>query len=131
MADKRKILLVDDEVDFVDLMKMRFEANGYEVITANNGKEALERFKNDKPVALLLDIMMPEMDGLSVLKAIRAEDALVPIFIVTAFSNEERVRAAGKLNATGFIVKTQDLGKEVKIITQAIDIAEKMKGRRG
>ena len=128
---KRKVLLVDDEVDFLELMKTRLEANGYEVITANNGKDALNRFKNDKPAALLLDIMMPELDGLSVLKAIRAEDALLPIFIVTAFSNEERVKVAGKLNATGFIVKTQDLGKEIKNITQAIEIAEKFKDKRG
>ena len=63
---KRKILLVDDEVDFLELMKTRLEANGYEVIIANNGREALDRFKNDKPAAMLLDIMMPEMDGLSV-----------------------------------------------------------------
>ncbi|MFA5085767.1 MAG: response regulator [Candidatus Omnitrophota bacterium] len=131
MMAKRKILLVDDEVDFVELMKMRFEASGYEVITANNGKEALDKFKNDKPAALLLDIMMPEMDGLAVLKQIRAEDATVPVFIVTAFSNEDRIKAAGKLNATGFIIKTQDLGKEIKNVTQAIDIAEKFKEKRG
>ena len=131
MMAKRKILLVDDEVDFVDLMKTRLEANGYEVITANNGKEALDRVKNDKPVALLLDIMMPELDGLSVLKQIRETDKILPIFIVTAFSNEERVKAAGKMNATGFIVKTQDLGKEVRNITAAIDIAEKIKEERG
>jgi two-component system alkaline phosphatase synthesis response regulator PhoP len=130
MMAKRKILLVDDEVDFVELMKMRFEASGYEVITANNGKEALDKFKSDRPAALLLDIMMPEMDGLAVLKQIRAEDAVVPVFIVTAFSNEDRIKAAGKLNATGFIIKTQDLGKEIKNVTQAIDIAEKFKEKR-
>ena len=123
----KKILLVDDEVDFVDLMKIRLEANGYEVITANNGKEALDKFNTDKPSAVLLDIMMPEMDGLSVLKQIRAEDARLPVFIVTAFSNEERVKAAGKLDATGFIVKTQDLGREIKNISAAIEISEKFK----
>jgi two-component system alkaline phosphatase synthesis response regulator PhoP len=128
---KRRILLVDDEVDFIDLMKTRLEANGFEVITANNGKEALDRFRSDKPDALLLDIMMPEMDGLSVLKEIRAENAVIPVFIVTAFSNEERVKAAGKLNATGFIVKTQNLGKEIKNITAAIEIAEKYKEKLG
>ena len=124
---KRKILLVDDEADFIDLLRARFEANGYVVITSNNGKDALDRFKKDKPDAILLDIMMPELDGLNVLKQIRAEDAVLPIFIVTAFSNEERVKVAGKLNATGFIVKTQDLGREIKNITAAIEIAEKFK----
>ena len=128
---KRKILLVDDEVDFVELMTMRLEANGYEVITANNGKDALDRAKKDKPDAILLDIMMPEMDGLMVLKNIRSEDTRIPIFITTAFSNEERVKTAGRYNATGFIIKTQDLGAEIKNITQAIEIAEKYKEKRG
>jgi CheY-like chemotaxis protein len=128
---KRKILLVDDEVDFIDLLKMRLEAGGYDVITSNNGKDALERFKKDKPDAILLDIMMPEMDGLSVLKYIRAQDTTLPVFIITAFSNEERVKVASKLNATGFIVKTQDLGKEIKNITHAIEVAEKYKEKLG
>jgi CheY-like chemotaxis protein len=124
---KRKILVVDDEVDFVELMKLRLEANGYEVITANNGKDALDKVKKDKPSAVILDIMMPEIDGLEVLKKIRSEDTRIPVFITTAFSNEERIKIAGRYNANGFIVKTQDLGKEIKNITQAIDIAEKFK----
>ncbi len=124
---KKKILVVDDEVDFVELITLRLKANDYDVITANNGKAALDRVKKDKPDALLLDIMMPEMDGLTVLKKIRSEDARIPIFITTAFSNEERIKIAGAYNANGFIVKTQDLGKEIKNITQAIEIVEKFK----
>lgn len=127
---KRKILIVDDEVDFVELMKTRLEASDYEVTSANNGKAALEKIKSDKPDAILLDIMMPELDGLSVLKEIRAHDAALPVFILTAFSNEDRVKAASKLNATGFIIKTQDLSKEIKNVTAAIEIAEKFRGKR-
>ena len=125
---KRKILLVDDEADFIELMKTRLEANDYEVITSNNGKDALDRVKKDKPDAVLLDIMMPEIDGLTVLKQIRLENSNIPVFIITAFSNEERVKVAGKLNASGFIVKTQDLADEIKNITSAIEIAYKYKG---
>lgn len=127
---KRKILIVDDEAEFVELMQMRLEANDYEVITANNGKDAIERVERDKPDAILLDIMMPEIDGLSVLKEVRSKDAKIPVFIVTAFSNEEKVKTASKLNASGFIVKTQDLGREVKNIAAAIEIYEKFKGKR-
>ncbi|MCX5678034.1 MAG: response regulator [Candidatus Omnitrophica bacterium] len=126
---KRVILIVDDEAEFVELMQMRLEANGYEVITANNGKAAIERVEKDKPDAILLDIMMPEIDGLSVLKEVRSKDAKLPVFIITAFSNEEKVKTASKLNASGFIVKTQDLGREVKNITAAIEIYEKFKGK--
>lgn len=128
---KKKILVVDDEVDFVELMTLRLEANGYEVITANNGHDALDMTEQDKPDAILLDIMMPEMDGLAVLKQIRSQNTVLPVFIVTAFSNEERMKLAGKLSATGFIVKTQDLGGEIKNITQAIEVAEKYKEKQG
>ncbi|MFA6078848.1 MAG: response regulator [Candidatus Omnitrophota bacterium] len=128
---KKKVLVVDDEVDFVELIQMRLKSEGYEVITANNGRDALERIKADKPDAIILDIMMPELDGLSVLKEVRQKDKRIPIFIVTAFSNEEKIRIAGEFNASGFIIKTQDLGKELKAISAAIEIAEKFKGESG
>ncbi|MDP3730551.1 MAG: response regulator, partial [Candidatus Omnitrophota bacterium] len=60
---KRKILIVDDEPDFLEVMRARLEANNYEVTTVANGEEALIRIKNNKPDAVLLDIMMPGMDG--------------------------------------------------------------------
>jgi CheY-like chemotaxis protein len=129
--EKKKVLVVDDEIDFVELIQMRLKSDGYEVITANNGKDALDRVKKDKPDAILLDIMMPETDGLSVLKEIRQKDKRIPIFIVTAFSNEEKIKTAGEFDASGFIIKTQDLGEELKAIAIAIDIAEKFKGKIG
>ena len=123
---KKKILVVDDEVDFAEIMKVRLEANDYEVVLANNGKDALDMVKKDKPDAVLLDIMMPEIDGLTVLKQIRAEDPHMPVFIVTAFSNEERVKLAGKLNASGYIVKSeQNLAEEIKKIASALEITDK------
>ncbi|MDD5423162.1 MAG: response regulator [Candidatus Omnitrophota bacterium] len=126
---RKRVLIVDDEVDFIEILKVRLESNNCEVITANNGKEALERIKKDKPNAVLLDIMMPELDGLTVLKRIRQTDATLPVFFITAFSNEERIKIAGGLNASGYIVKTQDLGVKVKEIVDFIDIAEKAKGK--
>lgn len=129
---KKKILVVDDEVDFSELMKLRLEANDYDVIVLNNGEEAVERVKKDKPDAVLLDIMMPGIDGITVLKEIRSLDAKLPVFMITAFSNEERIKQAGKLNASGFIVKSrQDISEEIKNITNAIEIANKYKEKRG
>jgi len=126
---KKKILIVDDEIDFLEMMKLRLEANNYSVITAMDGNEALEKFKAEKPAAILLDILMPGMDGLDVLKKIRKENDRIPIFIVTAFSNEERFKLANKFNASGFIVKTSDLQREIQNITSAIAISEDFKGR--
>lgn len=125
---KKKILVVDDEIDFAEIAKARLEADNYDVIVANNGKEALEMVKKDKPDAVLLDVMMPEIDGLSVLKQIRAQNAKIPVFVITAFSNEERVKIAAKLNASGFILKSHnDLTSELKNIKSAIELAEKYK----
>ena len=127
MMPKKKILIVDDEEEIVMLMRSRLEASGYEVITANNGKRALERVEADKPDALLLDIMMPEIDGLCVLKEIRSKGGRIPVFIMTAYSNEEKIKTASVLDASGFINKTHDFSREIPNIAAAIDAAEKIR----
>ena len=120
---KRKILIVDDEPDFLEIMRVRLEADDYEVTTAANGDAALNYVKNDKPDAVLLDILMPGIDGLEVLRRIRKMDESLPVYIITAFSTDERFKEANKLGASGFIVKTDDLAKEVENITSALDMS--------
>lgn len=127
IAKKKKILVVDDEADILELFKSRIKASGYDVATASNGKEALEKLISEKPDAVLLDVMMPGISGLDVLKKIREYDQNLPVFIITAFSNEERFLAASKLNASGFIMKTSDLKEEIVKIGEALKIAEKYK----
>ncbi|MDD5355775.1 MAG: response regulator [Candidatus Omnitrophica bacterium] len=124
---KKKILLVDDEVDFLQLLKARLEANSYDVVTAMDGKEALEKVKKEKPDALILDVMMPEVNGLEVLKAIRKNDQKLPVFIITAFSNEERFKLSTQFNASGFILKTSDLQAEIDNINNVLGIAARYK----
>ena len=65
MGEKKKILVVDDELDFLGVIKLRLEKNNYEVVTATNGLECLKKIKKDKPDAVLLDILMPKLDGLN------------------------------------------------------------------
>lgn len=124
---KKKILVVDDEVDFLEILKKRLTVNNYDVVTASSGEDALNKFKKENPNAILLDIMLPGMDGLGVLKKIREENKTLPIFILTAFSNEERVKSANKFNATGYIVKGGDLQGEIDNITKTLEIADKYK----
>jgi DNA-binding NtrC family response regulator len=124
---KKKVLVVDDEIDFLEMLRLRLEANNYEVITAMNGNEALDKVKNEKPDALLLDILMPGLNGIDVLKKIRKENERLPIFIITGFSNEERFKLANKFNASGFILKTSDLQKEIANITSALAISDRYK----
>ena len=84
--EKKKILVVDDEPDFLEVITVRLEENDYEVITASNGNDAFKKIKEDKPDAVLLDILMPGMDGLKLLRMIRKVDEKLPIYIITAFS---------------------------------------------
>ena len=126
---KKKILVVDDEADFLEVIKLRLEANGYDVITSLNGEDALNKIKDEKINAVLLDILMPGIDGLEVLKRIRKLDENLPVYIITAFSTEERFKMANKFGASGFIVKTDDLGKQIKSIDSVIDMAERYRGK--
>lgn len=126
---KKKMLIVEDEVDILDIVKTRFTANNYDVVTAPDGETALAIIQKEKPDAVLLDIRMPGMDGLTVLKKIRENDKNIPVFIYTAYSNEERVKMASQFNATGFIVKTNDLQAEIDKITATLQIADKYKKR--
>jgi len=66
--ENKKILIVDDEPDFLKMIKIRLEADGYKTIVCDNGKDALDILKKDKPDVVLLDILMPGLDGLGVLK---------------------------------------------------------------
>ena len=126
---KKKILVIDDEPDFLTMVKTRLEANDYTVITASDGKEALKKVASEKPDAVLLDILLPGIDGLNVLKIIRRKNKKLPVFIITAFSTEERFKLANKLDASGFIVKTNDLKKEIENINANLRLGERYKGK--
>lgn len=82
----KKILLVDDEVDLVELLKIRLESNGYDVLAAHNGKECLHEAKANLPDLIILDVLMPEMDGYTTLRELKKEDETkdIPVIILTA-----------------------------------------------
>ena len=83
-----KIMVVDDEPDVVDLVKLVLESDGFSVVTAYSGKEALEKIDGEMPDLVLLDIMMPQMDGWEVYSRIRANPNTknIPVAMLTAKS---------------------------------------------
>ena len=83
---KLKILLVDDEEDILDFLELILEEQGYDVVKANSGPEALAAAQMHRPDLILLDIMMPEMDGWEVLKLLKADEevAHIPVAMLTA-----------------------------------------------
>src|SRR3989338_3335855 len=82
----KKILVIDDEQDFVDMIKIRLKANGYEVVSANDGREGLKVWEEEQPDLILLDIMMTNLDGYSFIQESKsmAELKPVPIIVLTA-----------------------------------------------
>lgn len=105
---KIKVLVVDDEKDIVDLLKYNLEKeNEFEVITAYNGKEALDILQSEKPALILLDIMMPELNGFEVCKRLKTEPATmkIPVIFLTAKENEIDEIVGLELGADDYIQK--------------------------
>ena len=130
MAVPKKVLVVDDEPNFLKMLSVRLRAEGYEVITALDGEDALKKIKSDQPDAVLLDILMPKLDGLKTLREIRKTHKQLPVYVLTAFSNEQRFGAAKKLGASGFIVKTDNLGRAIRNVTSSLNLASKYRPTR-
>lgn len=105
-SKKHQILLVDDVADNLSLLKAFLELEGYMVETAENGSTALEKMRVSRPDLVLLDVMMPGMDGYAVTKAIRRNDQLrtVPIVLITAHIDACRIKGLA-VGATDFIRK--------------------------
>ncbi len=101
---ENKILVVDDEKSIVNIISYNLKKEGYEVITANNGADGYKMFVEEKPDLILLDIMMPEMDGYEVCKKIR-EKSNVPIIMLTARAEEVDKVIGLELGADDYVTK--------------------------
>lgn len=110
MADKKTILVVDDEEHNVKLLGSLLRAEGYETETASNGREAVQKVKALSPDLVLLDIMMPDMDGYEACSLIKndPESANIPVIIVTALSDRESKLKGLEVSANEFLTKPID-----------------------
>jgi DNA-binding response OmpR family regulator len=104
-----RVLIVDDEPNVRELLVEFLMAKGYEVLTAANGEEALSKVKEDRPHLILLDVRMPKMNGLEVVKQVVEVDHEVGVIMVTAVNEEETGRQALKTGAFDYITKPLDL----------------------
>ena len=104
----KKILIAEDEANIRELLRLYLEREGYTVLEAENGVEGIKKWKSDKPDMLLLDVMMPVMDGWAVCREIRAESD-VPIIMLTA-KGETADRVSGlEMGADDYIVKPLEM----------------------
>lgn len=103
----KHVLVCDDDPLITDLLEHKLSARGYRVTVASNGEEALACMVEQRPDAILLDAMMPMMDGYEVLRRIRQEEAIakVPVIMLTARKQEQDIVGALELGANDFLVK--------------------------
>lgn len=103
----KKILIVEDEQDILQLVKHYLEKEGFRTVTAMNGLEALKKVKEDKPDLVVLDLMLPEMDGLEVCKRVRSnpDSAMLPIIMLTAKAEESDTIVGLELGADDYVTK--------------------------
>jgi DNA-binding NtrC family response regulator len=104
-----KVLLVDDELDFLEAMSERMTARGMEVTTASSAKEAIEIIDKISFDAIILDFQMPEMNGMEALQTIKAKRPESQIILLTGYATLEKGVEAMKIGATDFIEKPADL----------------------
>ena len=110
MREPPLILVVDDVADNVDILQMRLESQGYEVVTAGDGVEALEKTRELLPDLILLDIMMPKMDGIETVKRLKADASLpfIPVILVTAKADGADVVAGLESGGDDYLTKPVD-----------------------
>ena len=108
--NKKKILFVDDEQDILRVVTVTLEKYGYEILTAVDGKEGLERAANDKPDVILLDKAMPIMDGREMLQRLRSAPDLkdIPVIMLTARCDPQDITAVRPYNVSSYVTKPFD-----------------------
>ena len=118
-----KVLIIDDEPDLVDTIQCRLDFDGYEVITAENGKEGLEKAGKEKPDIILMDYAMPIMNGPETLERLRNHPELkrIPVIMVTASAEAQSVEKVCSYGIADYIVKPFDFAVLVDKITSVLE----------
>ena len=117
-----KILIIEDDPLMVRMYKKIFEFEKYEVETATDGEEGLKKASSSKPTLILLDIMMPKMNGLQVLEKLKADDSTkkIPVVILTNLSGQGDAETALKMGAVKYIIKSEYKPEEVTKMVKGI-----------
>jgi len=122
-----RILIVDDDNEFLALLSKNIESWGYRVISASGGKEALEMIENKEADIVILDYLMPEMDGVETLEKIRRIDKLVPVIMFTSYPDNRSITGTEKLGIFAYIPKVGVFTDPESSLKAAIAMAEKAK----
>lgn len=112
---KQKVFIVEDDEFLSKMYNTKFQMEGFETEIAVNGEEALQKLPNLNPTIILLDIMMPKLDGIEVLRRLKQDARFkdIPVLVLTNLSAGEKVEEATKLGAVGYLIKSSKTPNEV------------------
>jgi DNA-binding NtrC family response regulator len=120
MSDKAKIIIVDDQIGVLESFKEILKIKDYEVAGFQGGKEAIESMKTNKYDIAFVDLKMPEMDGIEVLKKLKENDPSIEVVIVTAYASEESFANAITLGAMEYLRKPFLMGEVYALADRAL-----------
>lgn len=113
--EKNKILIIEDETALLYALQAQLSQNGFEILTATQGSEGLEKIKRFNPDLIVLDVLLPDMHGFEVLKQIKKDPKIknIPVIILSNVGEKETVEEGLKLGADDYIIKTKHTLEEV------------------
>jgi len=120
-SERKKILVVDDEATMVKLLQSRLETVGFAVVPAYSGQEALDKFSKEKIDLALVDVVMPGMGGIEVLKKLKKMNSNLPVVIMTAYDSPKTARDSQKQGAMEYVKKPFDPDELIKIIWRGLE----------
>lgn len=123
---KGKILVVDDEINITQILEFSIGAEGYEVITAQNGEEAIDKARREQPDLIILDIMMPIIDGYEACRILKANPLTksIPVILLTAKGRDIDKRLGYEVGATDYIIKPFSPNKLIDRIHKLLSCAK-------
>ncbi|PIS42287.1 MAG: response regulator [Candidatus Kerfeldbacteria bacterium CG08_land_8_20_14_0_20_40_16] len=115
MNSKQKILLIEDDKMLLEMYSSKFNREGYDIITAENGSDGLKMAKENKPDLILLDIILPKLDGFATLKEIRSDASIkdTPVILLTNLGQDQDIQKGKALGADDYFVKANHTPSEV------------------
>ena len=120
---QKKILVVDDEAEVREYLKGVLAQKGYDVSEASGGGKALTKLNEENFDLLLLDLIMPGMDGLELLKVIRLSKKLLPVIILTAYGSDKRLKEAISLGVANFVGKGEGIAELINKIEGSFNVS--------
>jgi len=121
---KKRILVVDDNPQLVDLLRIRLEYSGFEVLTAFDGKEGLDKARNDNPDLIILDVMLPKMNGYKVCRLLKFDQKYkhIPIVMLSSRAKESDAAIGIQTGANEYVFKPYDQKKLIEIVNKYVNV---------